>query len=212
MRRGFTLLEVLISVAIFLLIAGGIFEAVSISMKASRDISVARLESERLDSFQRFGRLVFSNLPRDARVELRVRQGRARGDIVELLLSPVPALADFSRDSRQSGGLALSAMPDQAGAYTIAAANFDSESSAAERDRALEATVWIPLLPGVKSIRWRFAAPESPRLEETWAEGRGRPTLADLEFTMADGEAPHFQFAIPGAPATQANGAGPTQP
>lgn len=212
MRRGFTLLEVLISVAIFLLIAGGIFEAVSISMKASRDISMARLESERIDSFQRFGRLLFSDLPGDSRVELRVRQGRGGRDIVELLLSPVPALADFSSDSRPSGGLALSALPDRAGAYTISAANFDDEASPVERDEALEAAVWIPLLPGVKSIRWKFAAPDSPWLEETWPAGRGRPTLAELELGLADGENSRFQFAIPRMAAAQVSGAPPVQP
>ena len=196
MKRGFTLLEVLISVAIFLLIAGGIFEAVSVSMSASNHISIARLDSERLDSFQRFTRLLFSNLPQDTKFDLRIRQTRG-GDMVELLLSPVPGMAELSRNALETGGLSIGAIPDQAGTYNLSFANFDSEASANDRDKQLDQAQWLPALPGVKSIRWRFAPPDRPGLEEIWTAEKGRPVLADLELSMNDGSKEHFQFLIP---------------
>lgn len=198
MRKGFTLLEVLLSVAIFLLIAGGIYLAVSAATRASADIALARLDSERMDSFQRFLRTVFSNLPRDAKVELRVRSGPASAGVIELLLSPVPDLADFTRDAQETGGAAISAIPDGAGTYTISVANFDSEADPTKRDKQIENANWIPLLREIRDIRWRFLAANAQDFEEAWDAGKGRPVLADLAVTLPDGGISDFQFAIPG--------------
>lgn len=210
MQRGFTLVEVLISVGIFILIAGGIFQAVSTATSASSEIGLARLEADRLDSFDRFTRSVFANLPGDATFDLRVRQGGRAGSNIELLLTSTPSLADFSRNGTQTGGLALSARPDQSGAYTLCAANFDGEASASDRDKALEAVPWIPLLQGVRQIRWRFQSPDRNTLEETWQTDQGRPVLVDLDLVLASGEVWHSQFLIPKVSAPQgAPGASP---
>lgn len=196
-NTAFTLLEVLLSVAIFLLLAGGIFAAVSVTMKAANEITLTRLESERIDAFQRFVRVLFSNLPGRARAELRVRQWEGKGSVVELLLAPAPEFADFSRNAAETGGIALSAVPDGSGFFTLSLKNFGSELSPEDRDRQLRGPGWIALLPGVQEIRWRFASSNMPGLQETWDANNGRPALADLELTLADGSRKHLQCLIP---------------
>jgi len=197
LSRAFTLLEVLLSVTIFLLLAGGIFAAVTVTMKASSEVALVRLESERLDALQRFLRHVFSNLPGETRLELRIRQWKSRGDVVELLFAPAPEFASFSQNANESGGLVLGAMPDGSGAFTFSLANYGAEGSADVRDKQLQDAAWTAMLPGVRKIRWRFAGSETTGLQETWLPANGRPGLADLEITLADGSAKHWQFLIP---------------
>ncbi len=195
--RAFTLLEVLLAVTIFLLLAGGIFAAVTVSIKASGEIVRIGQEAERLDALQRFLRQIFSNLPGTARIELRVRPVSGRGNAVELLLWPVPEFASFSQNARETGGLALGALPDGSGMFTLSLTNFGAELSADNRDKQMQGAAWTAMLPGIREVQWRFAAAETNGLQETWDPSNGRPGLANLEITMADGTEKHWQFLIP---------------
>lgn len=203
--KGFTLLEVLLSLAIFLLLAGGIFAAVSVSTRVSTDLTVARLDGERLDAMQGFLRRMFSNVPGTARFELRVRQHERGESGVELLVGGAPEFTCFSQ-ALPSGGVAISAQPDARGAYRFSLANYDDTASEVERDRQLRQADWIGMLPDVKAVRWRFASNEGRGWRETWKPGDGRPGLAELEITLSSGDKALWQFFIPAVMPGNANG------
>ena len=193
---AFTLLEVLISIAIFMLLAGGIFESVRAAFTASAEVVNAQLDAERLDAFQQFMRKVFLSLPPDAKVELKLRTQSGLGDVVEVLLWPVPSFLQFGTDT--SDGASISAQPDGRGGFRVMLGFFNSEDSSDERDQRLsqEAT-WLTLLPGVKQIRWRFAPTRNPVYADTWNEQTGRPGLAELTLEMNSGASSVYQFWIP---------------
>lgn len=194
---GFTLLEVLLSVAIFLLLVGGIFAAVSAATSASTQIALNQLETERFDSLQRFLRQVFLNLPGDARLELKTRPTGGSGNVIELQISPAPEFTDFSQNSLLAGGLCIAAIPDSKGNFRLCVTNFDSELPLSERDKQLSNATWIAMLSDVREIRWRFAGIDNPGLQETWQTSNGRPGLANFELTMSDGSTKEWQFFIP---------------
>ncbi len=196
LSRAFTLLEVLLSVAIFLLLAGGIFAAVSATTQVSTEVALMRIESERFDALQGFLRKLFSNLPPAARLELRARDAGASGAVVELLISQAPAFAVFTRGGKRDEGLALAAIPDKRGALALSLSNIDVQSLQ-NRDQELQAAFWITLMPDIRQIRWRFAATQTTGLQETWVPNDGRPGLADLEISLRDGTSRHWQFFIP---------------
>jgi prepilin-type N-terminal cleavage/methylation domain-containing protein len=196
-RRGFTLIEVLVSVAIFIMLAGGIFSAVSVAVTASAEVSAAQLATARMDAFQRFVRVLFLNLPPDATLDLRIRQEAGRGDVVEMLLWPAPEIADFGGPGQRSDGLALAARPDGDGAFTISVANFDPAEDEARRDAGLAETDWLPILPEVRTLRWRFGQANGTPLVETWKPEQGRPVMIDLELTRLDGSVLPLQFWLP---------------
>jgi len=203
---GFTLLEVLFSLAIFLMLAGGIFAAVSVSTRVSADLTLARLEDERADALQRFLRQLFVNLPSTAQFELRTQSSEKGGSGQELLVSSAPEFANFSAQSITSGGLALGTIASAAGPMAFALANFDDAASPEERDRQLRGPIWIGLLPDVSAVRWRFAANENSGWQETWDQTKGRPGLAELEITLNDGGRRQWQFLIPPVKASSAGG------
>lgn len=195
-RRAFTLFEVLISIAIFMLLAGGIFGAVRAAFIASTQVVSDQLDSERLDAFQQFLRKIFLSLPADARVELKLRKQPGLGDVIEVRLWPVPGFLQFGTDS--SDGAAISAQPDGRGGFRVMLGYFRAEDSPDKREERLEReAVWLMLLPGVKQIRWRFAPARNPIFSETWTEQSGRPGLGELTLEMNEGETSVSQFWIP---------------
>jgi prepilin-type N-terminal cleavage/methylation domain len=194
-RRGFTLVEIVVSIAIFVLLVGGIFTAVQAAFTTSNVIVETQLQAERFNAFQQFLRRLFVSLPANASVELRIRQSTGRGDVIELLLWPMPEHLRFG--SIEGDGLALSAVPDGRGRFTFSIGYFRTIDPPEVRDAALANTNWLPLLPDVARARWRFADARNPILSETWTESSGRPGLAELELEMADGTHATFDFWIP---------------
>jgi prepilin-type N-terminal cleavage/methylation domain-containing protein len=194
--RAFTLLEVLMAVTIFLLLAGGIFAAVSTATRTATDLTLARLQSERIDGLHRFLSHLCANLPATSTVELRVDSSREKSGSPELLISPAPAFTDFS-SSHRSGGLVLGLTKNEQGVVSFSAANFDASLSGPDRDKDILRAPWIFLLPDVVRTRWRFQSQEQAGWQETWAPGQGRPVLAEFELVLSDGSTELWQFAIP---------------
>ncbi|MDD5200374.1 MAG: prepilin-type N-terminal cleavage/methylation domain-containing protein [Terrimicrobiaceae bacterium] len=193
--RGFTLFEVLISIAIFMLLAGGIFAAVRAAFTASAEIATAQLDSERGNAFQQFLRKFFQSLPADAKIELRLRKQAGRGDVVELLAWPMPPFLRFGTNS--GDGMAISAMPDGRGNFRIALGYFRADDPPDTRDRRLEETQWLPLLPNVSTVHWRFAPERNPVFSDTWNAGNARPGIAELTLRMTNGSESTFAYWIP---------------
>jgi prepilin-type N-terminal cleavage/methylation domain-containing protein len=193
--RAFTLFEVLVAIAIFVLLAGGIFASVRAAFMASAQVVSSQLDTERLEAFQQFLRKVFVSLPSDTRVELKLRQIPELGDVIELRLWPAPGFLRFGTDP--GDGVALSAQPDGRGGFRMMLGYFLAKDNADERDERLRKAQWLMLLPGVEQLRWRFAPARNPVFEEKWSEQSGRPGLAELTLQMKDGTESVFQFWIP---------------
>ncbi len=196
-QRGFTLVEVLVAIAIFILLAGGIFSAVSVTTTASAEVSTSQLETARMDAFQTFLRTLFLNLPAESVMEVRIRQEAGRGDVVELLMWPAPEIADFGSGERPSDGLAVAAQPDGNGNFTISLTNFDASEEPARRDAELIDSNWLPILPDIRTLRWRFGQQNGTPLVEEWGEPNGRPAMVDLELTRLDGSVMPLAFWLP---------------
>jgi type II secretory pathway pseudopilin PulG len=193
--RAFTLFEVLVAIAIFILLAGGIFASVRAAFTSSTEIASSQLEAERLDAFLQVTRRLFASLPADAKVEMRIRQKPGRGDVVEVIAWPMP---DFLRFGAETGdGVALSALPDGKGGFRISLGYFDSKDGPEERDRKLEEANFLTLLPGVKEVHWKFAPQRSSLLEDKWPAGSGRPGLAELALVLSAGRTVTADFWIP---------------
>lgn len=183
---GFSLFEVLIALAIFFLLATGIFTAVRTAFTASNQVAVSQLDAERMTAFQALLRKVFGELPPEAKMEMRVRQEAGRGDVVDLLIWPAPPFLHFA--SSTGDGAIISAQPDGRGRYRISLASYRADLPPDERDRVLANAQWLPLLPDVSQMRWKFAPNRNPVLTDTWNAGSGRPGLVELTLAMGSGD------------------------
>ncbi len=222
-RRAFTLFEVLISIAIFLLLAGGIFASVQAAFSASNQVALSQLDSERAEAFQNLLRKFFATLPPETKVELRQRRLSGRGDVVELLAWPVPAFLRFGENAND--GVALAGLPDGRGNFRVSLGYFSADDPPEKRDRVLEEGTWLPLLPDVKTLTWRLAPARNPVLTDKWDTASGRPGLAELSYQTTSGAGGTYAYWIPplqrrltgpaanpGAPADGGGGGGPPKP
>ena len=191
---AFTLFEVLVAIAIFMLLAGGIFAAVQAAFAASAQVVTTQLATERLDAFQQFLRRLFVSLPSDAKVELKLRQVAA-GDVVEVRIWPVPAFLQFG--ANPGDGAALSAQPDGRGGFRMMLGYFRAKDTADERQEHLEKANWLLLLPDIRQLKWRFAPSRNPVFEDAWNEASERPGIAELSLSMKDGGEYTFLDWIP---------------
>jgi type II secretory pathway pseudopilin PulG len=208
--RAFTLFEVLIAIAIFMLLAGGIFATVQAAFSSSAQIAGSQLDAERLDAFTQLVRRLFVSLPADAKVEMRIRKQADRGDVVEVLAWPAPNFLHFGAES--GDGLALSAQPDGRGGYRMALGWFSSKDGPDERDRKLERATFLTLLPGVKEVRWKFAPQRSALLDDKWPAGSGRPGLAELTLVLPPDRAVTSDFWVPPLQRRSFGGGGEAEP
>lgn len=189
---GFSLVEVLLALSIFMLLAGGIYAAVSVTIDASAAVAEARVQSERLDGMERLLRETFLTLPGDSTTEVR-----RRGEALDMQISPSPSWTLFSRGAGEQG-LAFSVQPQVNGRGTLAVANFAVHPSPQRVEAELSAASWISLLPDLQNVRWRLAGTKSGgRWQETWEAGNGRPALVNLEFQLADGTPVSWFFKVP---------------
>lgn len=192
---AFTLFEILISIAIFLLLAGGIFASVQAAFQASNQVAVSQLDAERSAALQQLMRRFFASLPAEAKVELRLRKLSGRGDVVELLAAPVPAFLRFGADAKD--GIALSGLPDGRGGFRFSLGYFEADAPPEKRDRQLDEGPWLSLLGGVKEIRWRMAPARNPVFTDVWDAENGRPGVAELTLVMANGAEGTYAYWIP---------------
>lgn len=193
--RGFTLLEVLLSVAIFLLIAGAIFTTVGVGVRSTAQLGRHRLEAERLDTLLTFFREAFANLPSHAELAVRTRDLGGGFPTSELLIRQAAGL--FSLFDQRGAGTVIR-VQSEGKSGVLALKKFRNDLSEAERDQAIgERAGWTPLLGEVREIRWRFQDPLFNDLMEKWDFGQGRPRLVEMTLWLT-GERPIVaRFWIP---------------
>jgi prepilin-type N-terminal cleavage/methylation domain-containing protein len=179
-RRGFTLLEVVLSMGILALLTGSIYAISNSAITASRITMEQQLTLRRVDAFVRVTRDALLNLPAQATVSLEVARGIGGDPEPRLTLGNVQGL--FGVPSLGGGSLVLAARPRADGTRTITMLRIPPKASERELATALAAP-GTPLLPGVRIPRWSFLSGDS--WKEEWPVGSPRPSLVRLQFKIS---------------------------
>jgi type II secretory pathway component PulJ len=205
-KAGFTLLEVLLSVAIFFVLAGSIFTVVTAATRSSALLSEHRLQAERLDTLLAYFRNSFVNLPASARLMVRGRQHDLRLGVSELILTNTGGTFALFNANQGNSSLVLGVVPSERGGEALAIKTFSERLSESERDEFIADTGgWMPLLDGVEGIQWKFLDPVSKEWVEEWDFGKAKPQLLEMTLLLK-GETPlSVQFWIPKCEAVQNN-------
>lgn len=178
-NRGFTLLEVVLSMGILALLAGSIYAISNSAITASRTAMEQQLTLRRVDAFLRVTRDALLNLPGQATVSVEVVRGIGGDPEPRLTLGNVQGL--FGLPSLGGGSLVLAARPRPDGTRTITMLRIPSNASERALATALSAP-GTPLLPGVRKPRWSFLSGDS--WKEEWPPGSPRPALVRLQFEI----------------------------
>ncbi len=219
-RSGFTLLEMVVALAVFVIIIAGVFAIAQGSMELSSDMSVAQERSMIRQNFIEFLRESFRRLPGDADITLAVKAQRG---------AYVPTISVFNGGDAFTPGPAIS--PDASvdlfadempGGYLRVGLRLVDADETSQRRNALgpaappqrrssgAKAVVLPLIDRVGRFEWQFYDSQQQKWTNNW-KGPGRPLFAELQFALDDGDVSRAVFWIPPVMKRPLNGV-PGQP
>jgi len=195
--RAFTLIEVILALGIFSLLAGALFFSVQAVTTASAVLGHEQMRSRKVDAFLNWCRRGFRNLGPRSEIILRTRETGAAGLAVEIIIRRAPGAFSLGEFDAVGGDLILAAIPDGRGGATVSVARFPGTWTLQESAEKLQAADWLPLLEGVRLLRWSFWNSLEEIFQEEWPEGRPLPELLRLEMTLDSGEEIEAVFRPP---------------
>jgi prepilin-type N-terminal cleavage/methylation domain-containing protein len=194
--RGFTLFEMVVVIAIFVLLAGGIYATVNAAVRATATLTEENLQIQRLNAFVSLVRRTFHNLPANARFAGGVRAEGGDG-FPEITLRDAPGVFAWGMGGPSAGTALLTARPRLGGGRELSLMLLPGSLGEMERRDALERGAWLRLLPDLREVKWRFYSLERQEWLEEWLEGE-RPPLVELNLQLLGEEVPRqFIFWLP---------------
>ena len=203
--RGFTLLEVALGVTILAILAGTMFTIVQSSLQAASDIEVVQRENRRMERYVFLLKQLFRSLPSNANVGLKIVERNPLTQELTLTGAPEAFVWGDEPVSNEPITLALRRYPEAlvtegTPEYFLGLSRPDFFRPDPEEGRSVALTsgaltypvgqrnlpiiaddkgrYWLPLLPGVRSMSWKFYQMDKKR----WVDESGptRPPLIEL--------------------------------
>jgi prepilin-type N-terminal cleavage/methylation domain-containing protein len=181
MRRGFTLIETVMAIALFGLLAGAIYAVANAALDATRATMDDQASQEKLEAFVRATRNAIAGLPAGGEIFLRFDAGGKAGT-PELVFRGKGRYFGMPLIGGGEVVLAAPAMAD--GTRTFSLVRLPPETSQAESAKARAPGNWLRVLPRVEKVQWEFFSNGEWKIE--WPEGSGRPQLVRLRFVQRD--------------------------
>jgi len=195
--EGFTLFEMVVVMAIFVLLAFGIYNTVGMAMRATAILTEDTLQSRRLDAFVSLLRRTLYNLPASAQLSGGVHGEGGEGG-GELVLRDAPGVFAWGSGGTSAGTVVLAARQRLGGGREISLLHLSGSLSETERREALEGGDWLRLMPDLREAQWRFYDPVLDDWVDEWADGRERPPLVELDMELLGEDIPHkYVFWLP---------------
>ena len=191
------MIEVILALAIFSMLCGAVFFSVQAVGNASAVLGVEQMRARKIDAFLSWCRRGFRGVTARSEILLRSRDTGAAGLAVELVIRKAPGA--FSLGEFDAGGsdLILAAIPDGRGSATISIVRFPGSMSLEEAAKQIQKEDWLPLLEGVKLLRWSFWSPQEEKFLEEWQDERSLPRMLRLQMTLDSGEEIETVFRLP---------------
>jgi prepilin-type N-terminal cleavage/methylation domain-containing protein len=192
-RRGFTLLEIMVGVAVIGLIVISMYRLVEAQLTALQVSRETQLRSLQMEGLTAYVRSVLAGLP--------LRQNECfRGISHQFGMAPADELQWVARP-----GLSLlsSAAPEEDFALTLTLQ--PSQSSGRQQDLGIRRRQlsqpesvyeWIVLLPNVVGLQFMYFHPALGTWLERWEDGTARPALVRMRVWRESGEEP-YEVVLP---------------
>ncbi|MCP5558653.1 MAG: prepilin-type N-terminal cleavage/methylation domain-containing protein [Verrucomicrobiaceae bacterium] len=198
-QRGFTLMEMMIALAIMALLFAGVFGAANGTLDLSNDIVSTQGQAVMRQNFLEFLRRSFRNLPPEAEMRLIVQSS---GGSYMPTLNFVNAGTSFSPAGPLPPDSSIDVFAEQrpGGLLRISLRLLDPQQTQSLRSgqpvRYANDQPIFPLVENVRQFEWRVFDGQSSRWENNWRDAR-RPLLAEMKLKLGDGEETRAVFWIP---------------
>ena len=212
-RQGFTLIEVLLGLALFGILVGGIFSVQRGAMEVSREVTERQGKTMRMHSFCELLRRNFESLPGNAKVFLLPTGGASSG-LSDVAFTNFPLAFTWPGVPAGSNSVIFRTARSDSGVGLAASLLYLDEEQAAdyEANKLDERKVLakLYLMEGIMTLDWKFFNDTTQVWETEWPRTQAtRPGLVEMIRTYIDGQDPvRLIFWIPqmADPATYTGG------
>lgn len=226
LSRAFTLLEVVIALTMLAMFSGTLFTLIRGSVKAATEIQQLQKDNDQVNRFIALSRQAFQNLPVTAILTLTVTE-KNTPTLQELTISGAPEAFPFGISPISYKETILGLRPDLAATeasesgqrvYYLGVSREDIVPEDVNRSAGVTRSVgdgvaapddqgrfWMPLLPAVTSLTWRFYKEDEDTWEEEW-DSTEFPPLIEMNLLLADRTQPiRVVFSLPTTKLTAAD-------
>jgi len=200
-RRAFTLIEILIGLALLGMLAGGIFAVQRGALEVSRSVVESETKTLQVHAFCELLRRNFEQMPGNARVNLQY-YGGAGSDLSEVAFTDYPLA--FTWPGVTAGAKTVIFRTERSVGIGLQAAilYLDEEQADAWSKGSFDETKIlgrITIMDGIANLRWRFLNETTQEYEEEWPlTNTRRPTTVEMTLQFMDGTDPvQLIFWIP---------------
>jgi prepilin-type N-terminal cleavage/methylation domain-containing protein len=229
--KAFTLLEVVIALTILGMITGTLFSIIQGSVRGASQIEQIQRENDAINRFLDLCRKTFTTLPSTATVKLKLLdQNQDAGQ--ELTISGSPNCFGFGINPISYKDTILGLRPDPSEAtdqndklvqfLCLSREDLIPQTDASGMAQRQETTglsapdqegrYWMPLLPDVVTLKWRFYQEKDQTWLEEWKKDAW-PDLIEVQLVMRDRTTPlRMVYSVPTLLLTAGRGTPATTP
>ena len=218
---AFSLLEVVIALTILAMITGTLFAIIKGSVRGASDIERTQRENDQINRFLELCRITFQTMPSSATLTLKQLDSSGMSSSQELSIAGVPTCFGFGAAPTSYEETVIGLRPDvivptsEDGSprYLLSITRKDILAASADASQIVVFTTgldenpeyapddqqrtWLPLLRGVKMMKWRFFKDSSDEWLEEWSESKW-PDLIELQLQMEGRSLPtRIVWAVP---------------
>lgn len=192
-QQGFTLFEVMLSVVILAMLAGGIFGTISGVVSA---VDVLQTEQNRLTSRSALVELLrkgFASLPPKPTLLLEARE--SNGELLpEMWIENAPGILAWGKERAFSGIVVLGLDKTADGLFNLVVRRLSADETTRNRQTPEE----LVLVEGIRVLRWDFYDDQDRRWAGVWDDKARLPNLIRLEMQLqGESEPEQITFALP---------------
>ena len=201
-RGAFTLIEVLLGLALFGILTGGIFSVQRGAMEVSTEVTMRQGKTMRMHSFCELLRRNFEALPGNARVVL-LPVGGAQSGYSDVAFTNFPLAFTWPGITAGSNSVIFRTWRAESGVGLQASLLYLNEEQTAdyEADKLDDRNVLarLNLMEGIMTLDWRFFNESTQKWETEWLRTQtARPSFVEMTLTYIDGMDPvRLVFWIP---------------
>lgn len=199
--QAFTLLEIVVAMAVFSLIVVSIFGVIDATMVSSGELQDSQRINRETAGFIELCRKTFATLPASAAIRSDPAQEIAP-DGQEIVISNAPSIFAWGNNSLNFGTTTLGVRAQENGQFSLSITRSDFVPPDEDITPSLTGTAsnfaiepddqgryWLALIPDLQWIQWRFYDPKINDWTDTWIQG-SRPHLVELQFLLPDDTIP----------------------
>jgi type II secretory pathway component PulJ len=178
---GYLLLEVLLALAVFSLIAVMIFQIIHTTLQATAGVNFLQSQQEKVDGICELLRRNISEMPQSS-----IFQTRTKDKMVELIFRNAPFSFSWNNENAQFGTVVISGRSQSDGRVALSVLQDAHDASDsyvdAGKDRSLD---WFQLTNDLDQLSWRFFSEADGKWLPDWTNAGLKPSLIELNFRLA---------------------------